>query len=39
MHDHKYSLRDIEDQMFPWERQIYTDLLSMKIKEMEEVRK
>jgi hypothetical protein len=32
MHDHKYSLSELEN-MLPWERDIYLGLLANKIKE------
>jgi hypothetical protein len=35
MQHHKYSLSDIEN-MMPWERMIYLDLLSAYIKQLEE---
>jgi hypothetical protein len=35
---HKYSLTDIEN-MIPWERQIYLDLLKAHIKEIEDKRR
>jgi hypothetical protein len=35
MQHHKYSLSDIEN-MMPWERQIYIDLLRLYIKNEEE---
>jgi len=35
---HKYSLTDIEN-MIPWERQIYLDLLKAHIKELEDQRR
>lgn len=37
MFDHKYSLQDLEN-MIPWERQIYIDMLNNRIK-MEEDRR
>lgn len=38
MQHHKYSLSDIEN-MIPFERDIYVDLLLMYLKEVEETRK
>lgn len=35
MHHHKYSLADLEN-MVPWERYLYVDLLKAYIKEQEE---
>lgn len=35
---HKYSLNDIEN-MIPWERQIYLELLKAHIKEIEDQRR
>jgi hypothetical protein len=35
IHHHKYSLSDIED-MIPWERQVFIDLLKQLIKQQEE---
>jgi len=38
MQHHKYSLTEIED-MIPWERDIYVDMLITYLKEQEEKRK
>ena len=35
MHHHKYSLNDLEN-MIPWERFIYVDLIKQHIKEEED---
>jgi hypothetical protein len=35
MHHHKYSLSDIEN-MIPWERHVYIDLLKAYIQQLEE---
>jgi hypothetical protein len=35
MHDHKYSLTEIEN-MMPWERTVYISLLNQYIKEKED---
>lgn len=35
MHQHKYSLSEIEN-MIPWERHVYLDLLKDHIKQQEE---
>lgn len=35
MHHHKYSLTELEN-MIPWEKTIYVDLLKMHIKEEEQ---
>lgn len=35
MHHHKYSLSDLEE-MMPWEKQIYVDLLSQYNKQLEQ---
>jgi len=35
MHHHKYSLTEIEN-MIPWEREIYLELLKQHIEELEE---
>lgn len=38
MHHHKYSLHDIEN-MLPWERRLYIDLLIQHVKEENEKQK
>jgi len=35
MQHHKYSLMELEE-MMPWERQLYVDLLKQHLKEMEQ---
>ena len=38
MHHHKYSLTELEN-MMPWERFVYIDLLKSYIREQEELRR
>lgn len=35
MHHHKYSLSELED-MLPWERMLYVDLLKQHLKQLEQ---
>jgi len=35
MHHHKYSLSELED-MLPWERMLYVDLLKQYLKQLEQ---